>query len=245
MEAWTLNWRNPEGEMTNPDFERFCREGSIWTSISSGHQIERIHCVSETWEDCVLRGERSSQAWLEPRQEQSVAGEWNERLADAGLHLSPSATASQGRFQEACYRFLLQTPTSFLLVSSRDPKMWHCVCVSCLVVSDSLQPHMLQPTGPPVHGILQASTLEWVAISFSKSNSRKKESEVAQSCPTLCDPMDRNLPGSSVRGVFQARVLERGASSFPDVTLGFPNSISKMLLFLVCFYFSTLIVLKS
>ena len=33
-------------------------------------------------------------------------------------------------------------------------------------------------------------------------------SEVTQSCPTLCDPMDYNLPGSSVHGIFQARVLE-------------------------------------
>ena len=32
--------------------------------------------------------------------------------------------------------------------------------------------------------------------------------EVAQSCPTLSDPMDRSLPGSSVHGIFQARVLE-------------------------------------
>ena len=36
----------------------------------------------------------------------------------------------------------------------------------------------------------------------------KCESEVAQSCPTLSDPMDCSLPGSSVRGIFQARVLE-------------------------------------
>jgi len=36
----------------------------------------------------------------------------------------------------------------------------------------------------------------------------KSESEVAQSCPTLCDPMDCSPPGSSVRGIFQARVLE-------------------------------------
>ena len=35
----------------------------------------------------------------------------------------------------------------------------------------------------------------------------KKESEVAQSCPTLCDPMDCSLPGSSVHGIFQARIL--------------------------------------
>ena len=38
--------------------------------------------------------------------------------------------------------------------------------------------------------------------------SRKKESEVAQSCPTLCDPVDCRLPGSFVHGIFQARVLE-------------------------------------
>ena len=36
----------------------------------------------------------------------------------------------------------------------------------------------------------------------------KSESEVAQSCPTLSDPMDYSLPGSSIHGVFQARVLE-------------------------------------
>ena len=42
----------------------------------------------------------------------------------------------------------------------------------------------------------------------------KSESEVAQSCPTLSDPMDRILPGSSVHGIFQARVLEWGAIAF-------------------------------
>ena len=38
--------------------------------------------------------------------------------------------------------------------------------------------------------------------------------EVTQSCPTLCDPMDCSPPGSSVHGIFQARVLEWGAISF-------------------------------
>ena len=42
----------------------------------------------------------------------------------------------------------------------------------------------------------------------------KVKSEVAQSCPTLSDPMDCSLPGSSVHGVFQARVLEWGAIAF-------------------------------
>ena len=42
----------------------------------------------------------------------------------------------------------------------------------------------------------------------------KSESEVSQSCPTLTDPMDYSLPGSSVHGIFQARVLEWGAVAF-------------------------------
>ena len=45
----------------------------------------------------------------------------------------------------------------------------------------------------------------------------KSESEVVQSCPTLSDPVDCSLPGSSVHGVFQARVLEWGAIAFSDV----------------------------
>ena len=42
----------------------------------------------------------------------------------------------------------------------------------------------------------------------------ESESEVTQSCPTLCNPMDCSPPGSSVHGIFQARVLERGAIAF-------------------------------
>ena len=42
----------------------------------------------------------------------------------------------------------------------------------------------------------------------------KSESEVAQSCPTLSDPMDCSLPGFSVHGIFQAKVLEWGAIAF-------------------------------
>ena len=42
----------------------------------------------------------------------------------------------------------------------------------------------------------------------------KNEREVAQSCPTPSDPMDCSLPGSSVHGIFQARVLEWGAIAF-------------------------------
>ena len=52
----------------------------------------------------------------------------------------------------------------------------------------------------------------------------KSESEVTQSCPTLSDPMDCSLPGSSVRGIFQARVLEWVATAFSaKSSLGDPN----------------------
>ena len=42
----------------------------------------------------------------------------------------------------------------------------------------------------------------------------KSQSKVTQSCPTLSDPMDCSLPGSSIYGIFQARVLEWGAIAF-------------------------------
>ena len=57
----------------------------------------------------------------------------------------------------------------------------------------------------------------------------ESESEEAQSCPTLCDPMDCNLPGSSIHGIFQARALEWGAIAFSQATwtvTHFPLAIS-------------------
>ena len=69
------------------------------------------------------------------------------------------------------------------------------------------------PPGSPVPGILQARTLEWIAIYFSNAW-KWKVKVVIQSCPTLSDPMDCSLPGSSIHGIFQARVLEWGAIAF-------------------------------
>ena len=53
----------------------------------------------------------------------------------------------------------------------------------------------------------------WSGLPFP-SPMHESESEVAQSCPTLHNPMVCSLPGSSVHGIFQARVLEWGASAF-------------------------------
>ena len=82
---------------------------------------------------------------------------------------------------------------------------------SCLTLCD---PTDGSPPGSPVPGILQARTLEWVAISFSSAGRVKSESEVAQSCPTLRDPKDCSPPGSSIHGISQARVLEWGAIAY-------------------------------
>ena len=86
-------------------------------------------------------------------------------------------------------------------------------------MSDSVRPHSRQlsrpwdspgkNTGVGCHFLLQCVTV-------------KSESEVAQSCPTLSDPMDYSPPGSSTHGIFQARVLEWGAIAFsvgPSVLL--------------------------
>ena len=71
-------------------------------------------------------------------------------------------------------------------------------------------------------------TIELYAINYITFFTEKKtyqmsytqgesESEVAQSCPTLCDPMDSSLPGSAVHGIFQARILEWAAISFSNI----------------------------
>ena len=87
------------------------------------------------------------------------------------------------------------------------------------VVSDPQQPHGLQPTrllhpwdfpgkstGVGCHCLLQCMKV-------------KGQSEVTQSCPTLSDPMDCSLPGSSVHRIFQVTVLEWVAIAFSDFLL--------------------------
>ena len=57
-------------------------------------------------------------------------------------------------------------------------------------------------------------TFLWESRREKQFQTQKPESEVAQSCPTLCNPMDCNVPGSSFQGIFQARILEWVAISF-------------------------------
>ena len=87
---------------------------------------------------------------------------------------------------------------------------------SCLTLCDSKD---CSPPSSSVIGILQARIVEWVAISFSNAWKRKVNimlcyAKLLQSCLTLSDPMDCSLPGSSVHGIFQARIVEWVAISF-------------------------------
>ena len=75
------------------------------------------------------------------------------------------------------------------------------------------------PPGPPVPGILQARTLEWVAISFSNAWKWKVKVKSLSRVRLLAIPMDCSLPGSSIHGIFQARVLEWGAIAFSGMVL--------------------------
>ena len=99
-------------------------------------------------------------------------------------------------------------------------------------MSDSVQLHRWQPTRLPrpwdspgknsgvgCHFLLQCMKV-------------KSESEVAQSCPALHDPMNCSLPGSSIHGIFQARVLDWGAIAFSEEIPKMPN-------FCIIFYLVT------
>ena len=80
----------------------------------------------------------------------------------------------------------------------------------CLVVSDSLGPHGLQPTRLLSPWDSPGKNTEVGCHFLLQCMKVKSQSEVTQSCPTLSDPMDCSLPGSSIHGIFQARVLEWG-----------------------------------
>ena len=74
------------------------------------------------------------------------------------------------------------------------------------------------PPGSPVPGILQARTLESVAISFSNAWKWKVKVKPLSRVRPSSDPMDCSLPGSSIHSIFQAGVLEWGAIAFSGVS---------------------------
>ena len=78
-------------------------------------------------------------------------------------------------------------------------------------MTDTVYAQLIVPRILPIQESLLTSSYSRSDVKLSLWVGRlenERESEVAQSCPTLCDPMDCSLPGSSVHGIFQAKVLE-------------------------------------
>ena len=95
------------------------------------------------------------------------------------------------------------------------------MCVTMLCYAKSLQscptlcdPHRRQPTRLPRPWDSPGNNTGMGCHFLLQCMKVKRESEVAQSCPSLLDPMDCSPPGSSIYGIFQARVLELGAIAF-------------------------------
>ena len=81
-------------------------------------------------------------------------------------------------------------------------------------MSDSVQPHRWQSTRLPHPSDSPGKNTGVDRQCLHQCMTVKSESGVAQSCPTPNDPMDCSLPGSSIHGIFQARVLEWGSIAF-------------------------------
>ena len=94
-------------------------------------------------------------------------------------------------------------------------------------MSDSVWPHRQQPTRLPCPWDSPSKNSGVGCHFLLQCMKVKSESEVAQSCPTCSDPMDCSPPGSSIRGIFQARVLEWGAIAFSVLRLWPPKYTSE------------------
>ena len=84
-------------------------------------------------------------------------------------------------------------------------------------MSDSVRPHRWQPTRLPIPGILQARTLEWVAISFSNASKWKMKVKSLSNVRLIVTPSTVAHQAPPSMGFFQARVLEWGAIAFSKV----------------------------
>ena len=86
-------------------------------------------------------------------------------------------------------------------------------------MSDSVRPHRWQPTRLPCPWDSPGKNTGVGCHCLLQCMKVKSESEVTQSCPTPSHPMDCSPPGSSIHGIFQARVLEWGATAFSGLSL--------------------------
>ena len=102
------------------------------------------------------------------------------------------------------------------LISFSTFSLFSSVQFSHSVVSDSVGPHRRQPTRLPHSWDFPGKNTGVGCHFFLQCRKVKSESEVTQSCLTLSDPIDCSLPGSSIHGIFQARLMEWATITFSD-----------------------------
>ena len=144
--------------------------------------------------------------------------------SSTGAHIDRSHVRGHARTlsSEPAYGFQLPSYRVTLLHSRRELYILRmhrlnpccCCCSVASVVSDSVRPHRRQPTRLPNPWDSPGKNTEVGCHFLLQCMKVKSQSEVAQLCPTPSDPMDCSPPGSSVHGIFQARVLEWGAIAF-------------------------------
>ena len=111
----------------------------------------------------------------------------------------------------------LQFPSSTFLKTTTAKKYINTAAAAKLLqLCPTLRPHRRQLTRLPRPWDSPGKNTGVGCHSLLQCMKVKSESEVARSCPTLSDRMDCSLPGSSAHGIFQARVLEWGATAFSD-----------------------------
>ena len=86
-------------------------------------------------------------------------------------------------------------------------------------MSNSLRPHRQQPIRLPYPWDSPGKNTRVGCHFLLQCTKVKSESEVAEFCLTASDPMDCSLPGSSIHGIYQARVLEWGAIAFSNINV--------------------------
>ena len=136
------------------------------------------------------------------------------------MDCSPPGSVVHGILQARILEWV-STPYSRVSSQSRDQ-----TCISYISCIGRQVLYYFSPPGKPLTSVTSVISCQKCINSIeSWKNTRQPQSEVAQSCLTLCDPMNRNLPGASVHGIFQARVLEwvaicfsRGSSQPRDQT---------------------------
>ena len=111
---------------------------------------------------------------------------------------------------------------TFLHFASHSPSLLLLLLLSCFShVRLCAAPQMAAHQAPLSLGFSRQE--HWSGLPFpSPVHKSESESAVAQSCPTLSEPMDCSLPGSSIHGIFQARVLEWGVIAFSASSLYIP-----------------------